>query len=140
MSDGHTEWDGHTPVGPAALIVGPGDRFLSGVSYYTALLTTASLQEAFGIGPAEALVAGPPVVASDIPAHCQFIGRAGPEALARLCEIDATDVEAASQYADAGARLLSSTDSCKERAARCTLPSAAEMVEQLLETLSAARV
>jgi hypothetical protein len=35
--------------------------------------------------------------------------------------------------------LLSSTGSCKERAAQCTLPSAAEIGDQLLETLSAAR-
>ena len=41
MSDGHAEGDGHTPLGLVALIVGPGDRFLSGVSYYTALLTSA---------------------------------------------------------------------------------------------------
>ena len=41
MSGGHAEGDGHTPVGSVALIVGPGDRFLSGVSYYTALLTSA---------------------------------------------------------------------------------------------------
>jgi hypothetical protein len=38
------------------------------------------------------------------------------------------------------ARLLFSTDSCDERAARCALPRAAEIVEQLLETLSAARL
>ena len=37
MSDGHAEGDGHPAVGHVALIVGPGDRFLSGVSYYTAL-------------------------------------------------------------------------------------------------------
>lgn len=36
MNDGQ-----HSPVGSVALIVGPGDRFLSGVSYYTALLTSA---------------------------------------------------------------------------------------------------
>ena len=104
------------------------------------LYATASRQEAYGIGLAEALVAGLPVVASDIPAHREVIRRAGPGALARLCEVDAPDVEAASQFADAIAELLSSTDSCKERAARCTLPSAAEIAEQLLETLSAARL
>jgi glycosyltransferase involved in cell wall biosynthesis len=38
VSDGHAEGDGDSNV---VLIVGPGDRFLSGVSYYTALLTTA---------------------------------------------------------------------------------------------------
>jgi glycosyltransferase involved in cell wall biosynthesis len=41
VSGGPAEGDGHTPVMPVALIVGPGDRFLSGVSYYTALLTSA---------------------------------------------------------------------------------------------------
>ena len=41
MSGWHAEREGHIPVGSVALIVGPGDRFLSGVSYYTALLTSA---------------------------------------------------------------------------------------------------
>jgi hypothetical protein len=41
VSDAHAEGDGHTAVGHVTLIVGPGDRFLSGVSYYTALLTSA---------------------------------------------------------------------------------------------------
>ena len=104
------------------------------------MYATASRQEAYGIGLAEALIAGLPVVASGIPAHREVIRRAGPGAAARLCEVDAPDVEAASQFADAMAELLSSTGSCNERAARCTLPSAAEMVEQLLETLSAARM
>jgi glycosyltransferase involved in cell wall biosynthesis len=102
------------------------------------IYATASQQEAYGIGLAEALIAGLPVVASGIPAHREVVRRAGPAALAQLGEIDAPDVDAASQYADAMVRLLSSTDSCKERAAQCTLPSAAETVHQLLETLSAA--
>jgi glycosyltransferase involved in cell wall biosynthesis len=104
------------------------------------LYATASRQEAYGIGLAEALVAGLPVVASGIPAHREIIRRAGAGVAARLCEVDAPDAEAASQFADAMARLLSSKDSCKERAARCTLPSASEIAEQLLETLSAAIV
>jgi glycosyltransferase involved in cell wall biosynthesis len=104
------------------------------------LYATASRQEAYGIGLAEALVAGRPVVASDIPAHREVIRRAGPGVAARLCQVDAPDVEVASQFADAMARMRSSKDSCKERAARCTLPSAPEIVEQLLETLSAARL
>jgi hypothetical protein len=41
VSDAHAEGDEHTPVGPVALIVGPGDRFLYGVSYDTTLLTSA---------------------------------------------------------------------------------------------------
>jgi glycosyltransferase involved in cell wall biosynthesis len=103
------------------------------------LYATASQHESYGIGLAEALVAGLPVVASGIAAHHEVIRRAGTRALARLCEVDAPDVDAVSQYAGAMAQLLSSTESCKERAARCILPSAAEMAEQLLETLSSAR-
>lgn len=38
MTDGQAEGDEHSA---AVLIVGPGDRFLSGVSYYTALLASA---------------------------------------------------------------------------------------------------
>ena len=41
MSDGHDEGHGPASVGPVALIVGPGDRFLSGVSYFTALFASA---------------------------------------------------------------------------------------------------
>jgi glycosyltransferase involved in cell wall biosynthesis len=104
------------------------------------LYATASRQEAYGLGLAEALVAGLPAVASDIPAHREVIRRAGLGAAALLREVDAPDVEAASQYADAMAQLLSSTDSRHERAARCTLPTAAQEVEQLLDTLSAARL
>ncbi|MHA0289057.1 glycosyltransferase family 4 protein [Mycobacterium sp. C3-094] len=47
MTDGHAEGSG-----PVALIVGPGDRFLSGVSYYTALLTAALADR----GPVAALL------------------------------------------------------------------------------------
>jgi glycosyltransferase involved in cell wall biosynthesis len=103
------------------------------------LYATASRQEAFGIGLAEALVAGLPVVASAIPAHREVVRRSGAGALTQLCEVDASDIDAASQYADAMVRLLSSTDSCNERAAQCTLLGAAETAEHLLETLSAAR-
>ena len=103
------------------------------------LYATASQHESYGIGLAEALVAGLPVVASGIAAHREVIRRAGSGALARLCEVDAPDIDTVAQYAGAMAQLLSSTESCKERAARCTLPGAAEMVEQLVETLSAAR-
>jgi glycosyltransferase involved in cell wall biosynthesis len=101
------------------------------------LYATASLHEAYGLCLAEALVAGLPVVASGIAAHREVVRRAGSGAAAWLC--DAPDVEAASQYADAMSQLLTSTESCNERAARCTLPTAAEMAEHLLETLSAAR-
>ena len=39
MTEGHAGAE-HS-AGPFALVIGPGDRFLSGVSYYTALLTAA---------------------------------------------------------------------------------------------------
>lgn len=104
------------------------------------LYATASLREAFGISLAEALVAGLPVVASGIPAHREVIRRAGSGALAELCPVDAPDIDVASQYADAMARLLSSSDSCKKRAARCALPTPADMADQLLETLTSVRV
>ena len=103
------------------------------------LYATAIRQEAYGIGLAEALVAGLPVVASDTRSprgHPPRRTRRGGPVVRSRCP----RVEAASQFADAIAELLSSTDSCDERAARCTLPSAAEIVEQLLETLTAAIV
>jgi glycosyltransferase involved in cell wall biosynthesis len=103
------------------------------------LYATASRQEAFGIGLAEALVAGLPVVASGIPAHREVVRRAGSGALARLCEVNPPDVDAASQYADAMAHLLHSPGDCRERAARCALPRTTELADQLIETLSAAR-
>jgi glycosyltransferase involved in cell wall biosynthesis len=105
------------------------------------LYATASLHEAYGLCLAEALVAGLPVVASSIAAHRDVVLRAGPSALTRLCDVDAPDVEAASLYADAMAQLLPSTsiESRKERAAQCTLPTAADMAEHLFDTLDAAR-
>ncbi|WP_178361912.1 glycosyltransferase family 4 protein [Mycolicibacterium hippocampi] len=99
---------------------------------------SASLQEAYGIGLAGALSAGLPVVASAIPAHCEVISRAGPDAATRLCGGDVSDAEAASRYANAIVELLSLHDSREKRAIRCSLPSSAEVVEQLLETLTAA--
>jgi hypothetical protein len=50
--------------------------------------------------------------------------------------VDAPDIDAASQYADAMARLLCSPDCRRKRAARCALPSAAHMADRLLETLT----
>ena len=97
---------------------------------------TASLQEAYGIGLAEALVAGLPVVASDIPAHREVARRAGPDAMVRLCTADAEDVVAASRYTDALVELLTERVSCSKRERRCALPSAAEVVDQLLVTLT----
>jgi glycosyltransferase involved in cell wall biosynthesis len=104
------------------------------------LYATASRQEAYGIGLAEALVAGLPVVASGIPAHREVIRRAGPGTAARLCPPDTPDLVAASLYADAMAQLLCSPGACRERAARCSLPSAAEMADQLFATLESVRV
>lgn len=103
------------------------------------LYATASLHEAFGLCLGEALVAGLPVVASGIDAHREVVRRAGPDAAAALCDAEAPDAEDASQYADAIARLLSSTESRKQRSAQCTLPTEADMVSHLLETLTAAR-
>lgn len=100
------------------------------------LYATASRQEAYGIGLAEALLAGLPVVASDIPAHREVVRLAGPGAAARLCPPDTPDIIAASLYADAMAQLLSAPGSCGERAARCSLPSADQMADQLLATLT----
>ena len=58
------------------------------------LYATASQQEAFGIGLAEALVAGLPVVASGIPAHREVVRRAGSAALAELCRPETSDLVA----------------------------------------------
>jgi glycosyltransferase involved in cell wall biosynthesis len=104
------------------------------------LYATGSLHEAFGIGLAEALVAGLPVVASGIPAHREVIRRAGSGALAELCPSDTPDLVVTSLYADAMARLLCSPGSCRERAARCLLPSAAQMADQLFTTLTSVGV
>lgn len=100
------------------------------------IYATASTQEAYGIGLADALVAGLPVVGSEIPAHREVVRRAGPRVAARLCCIDVPEVEAATRYADAIAELLSAAGSRQERAARCALPGAAEVVDQLLETFT----
>jgi glycosyltransferase involved in cell wall biosynthesis len=104
------------------------------------LYATASQQEAFGIGLAEALVAGLPVVASGIPAHREVIRRAGSAALAELCQPDTPDLVAPSPYADAMAQLLRSPGFCRERAARCSLPSPVQVADQLFATLTSARV
>jgi glycosyltransferase involved in cell wall biosynthesis len=103
------------------------------------LYATASQQEAFGIGLAEALVAGLPVVASGIPAHREVIRRAGSAALAELCQPDTPDLVATSPYADAMAQLLRSPGFCRERAARCSLPSPALVADLLFATLTSVR-
>jgi glycosyltransferase involved in cell wall biosynthesis len=103
------------------------------------LYATASLQESFGIGLAEALAAGLPVVASGIPAHREVIRRAGSSALSELCAVEGRDVDAASRYADAMARLLRSGGSRGERARRCALPGPAKTTERLLETFNSVR-
>jgi glycosyltransferase involved in cell wall biosynthesis len=102
------------------------------------LYATASLHEAFGLCLGEALATGLPVVASGIGAHREVVRRAGLDAMAALCDLDAAPDAEVSQYADAIAGLLSSTESRKERAARCALPTEAEMADHLLETLTAA--
>jgi glycosyltransferase involved in cell wall biosynthesis len=100
------------------------------------LYATASLHEAFGIGLAEALVAGLPVVASGIAAHRDVVELAGPAALAELCPPDTPDLAATLLYADAMARLLHSAGDCRQRAARCSLPTAAEVADRLFRTLT----
>lgn len=97
---------------------------------------TASLHEAFGIGLAEALVAGLPVVASAIPAHREVIRCAGGCAMTELCPVGDPETQAASRYADAIARLLGSPGDRTERAARCALPGTAEVADRLLQTLT----
>ncbi|KWX56732.1 glycosyltransferase family 4 protein [Mycobacterium sp. NAZ190054] len=104
-----------------------------------ALYATASRQEAYGIGLAEALVAGLPVVVSDIAAHREVVERAGPGVAARLCTTDSTDTATARRYADAIDALLFMAASSRDRGPQCKLPSAGQVVGQLLETLSAAR-
>lgn len=97
---------------------------------------TASTREAFGIGFAQALVAGLPVVASDIPAHREVTRLAGTAAQVRLCGIDGPEPDHAVHYADAIAAVLADPGSRSERAARCTLPSVDEMADQLFDTLT----
>jgi glycosyltransferase involved in cell wall biosynthesis len=103
------------------------------------MYATASRHEAFGICLGEALLAGLPVVASGIPAHREVASLAGSGAMVRFCQVDVSDEAAASQYADAIAELLSSTQSREERAAQCALPTPAETFTYLYDTLSAAR-
>jgi glycosyltransferase involved in cell wall biosynthesis len=100
------------------------------------LYATASRHEAFGIGLAEALVAGLPVIASAIPAHREVIRLAGAGAMAELCRVDVPDIEAASEYADAMAQLLHSPGDCRQRAARCALPRAEAVADRLFRTLT----
>lgn len=102
-----------------------------------AMYATASEQEAYGIGLAEALLAGLPVVASEIPAHREVVGRAGRVAASRLCSMHGSDSDTVAEYADAIVELLSEPGSCSERARRCSLPTSAELVEDLLDTLAA---
>lgn len=102
----------------------------------TAMYATVSEQEAFGIAVAQALVAGLPVIASEIPAHHEVVRRAGPTALAELVAVDSTMCTAAVRYADAIERLLMDLSPRRERAMACTLPTPAMMADQLLEVLT----
>lgn len=117
---------------------GVDDETLGQLWTSASVYATASRQEAYGIGLADALIAGLPVVGSEIPAHCEVVRRAGPRAAVRLCTGSGTDIEVAARYADAILELLSSTGSCEERAAQCSLPGATEVIDALLETLLAA--
>lgn len=130
---------GRLGVGDTVRFTGAvSDEELSNWWASASLYATASSQEAFGIGLAEALVAGLPVVASDIPAHREVIRRAGPGVAAHLCSTSGTDAESAARYADGIGRLLPSVAERSRRAARCALPSPGRVVEQLLVTLTAA--
>lgn len=97
---------------------------------------TASEQEAYGIGLAEALIAGIPAAASDIPAHREVVRRAGPVA-ARLCATDVPDGQAAAEFACGIVDLLADGGSRAERAALCALPDTDEVADQLVQTLAA---
>ncbi|MGE2836546.1 glycosyltransferase family 4 protein [Mycobacterium sp. SMC-4] len=110
------------------------DRFWASAAVYA----TASLQEAYGIGLAEALLTGLPVIASDIPAHREVVRRAGADAAAQLCDVRGTDGEVAARFADAITKSLAASGSREERAGRCALPKAAEVARQLDATLVAA--
>lgn len=103
-----------------------------------ALYATASRQEAFGIALAQALVARLPVVASDIPAHCEVLRRAGSTSLAELVNTADVTEQAAARYADAIARLLAASSPYADRVASSGLPTLAEMADQLLEVLASA--
>ncbi len=112
-----------------------GDETLGRWWASATLYATASEQEAFGIAVAQALVAGLPVVASDIPAHHEVVVRAGPAALAELVAVNIGRHTAAVRYADAIERLLMQVSPREERAAACTLPTPAMMADQLLTVL-----
>jgi glycosyltransferase involved in cell wall biosynthesis len=96
---------------------------------------TASRQEAFGITVAQALVAGLPVVASEIAAHQEVIRRAGPATLAELIPADIATCKATVRYADAIERLAAVGGPGAERARACTLPTPVMMADQLLDVL-----
>lgn len=99
---------------------------------------TASEQEAWGIGLAEALASGLPVAASGIPAHRQVIHAAGPGAEFRLCEAGTSDAEATSRYSDAIIDLLQCRETRAQRASLCGLPGMAEVGDRLYEQFAAA--
>ena len=99
---------------------------------------TASEQEAWGIGLAEALASGLPVAASGIPAHRQVIHAAGPEAEFRVCEAGTSDAEATTRYANAIIDLLQFRESRTQRASLCGLPGTAEVGDRLYEQFAAA--
>lgn len=113
-----------------------GDEELQDWWASASLYATASEQEAYGIGFAQALLSGLPVVASDIPAHRDVVRSAGPGAAVRLCGTESDDNASADDYAAAISDLLATTTSRAQRAAGCGLPGAREVTLQLLDTLS----
>lgn len=102
------------------------------------LYATASEREAFGIAVAQALVAGLPVIASEIPAHREVVCRAGHGSLVQLVAGDTPRDTTAVHYADAIERLLMDISPRGERAMACTLPTPEMMADQLLDVLTTA--
>jgi len=120
-------------------LTGPVDDEALGRWWATATMyATASEQEAFGIAAAQALVAGLPVVLSEIPAHREVVHRAGPAALAQLVAVDTTRRIAALRYADAIEHFLTDVGPREERAIVCGLPTEATMAESLMNVLATA--
>ncbi|MCZ0730122.1 glycosyltransferase family 4 protein [Mycolicibacterium iranicum] len=113
---------------------GPVDQETLGRWWTSAsVYATASEQEAWGIGLAEALASGLPVAASAIPAHREVIRGAGSDAEFRLCEAGTSDAEASTRYADAIIDLLRFGQARPQRASLCDLPNTAEVGDRLYD-------
>ncbi|MHA0289056.1 glycosyltransferase family 4 protein [Mycobacterium sp. C3-094] len=137
--DAHREQARQLDIGDAVTFTGAvDDETLTDLWTTTTIYATASEQEAFGIGLAEALMAGLPVVASDIPAHREVVRQAGAAAAARLCGTGPDAAQAARGFADAIADSAAVGGSRAARASRCSLATEDDVVGRLLDTLTAA--